>query len=371
MKTRAAVCHAVDRPLEIREVDLRPPGPGEVLVRIAATGICASDLHVLDGSLPKPMPIVCGHEAAGVVVEIGPPEAPEGAGDLAVGDHVVVTMLPWCGRCRACRDGRRLACAWAAKLAATGTMGDGATALQIDGRPLHHFAGVSSWAQHTVLPRSAAIKVTHDLPLVQAALLGCGVATGFGAARNAAQVRSGQSVAVIGCGGVGLNVIQAAHLAGAAPLIAIDRNPAALEVATQLGATHTLRAVDDPADTLVRTVLRRGADHVFEVLGRPDTVEAAWRATTAGGQTTVVGLLPVGARITLDAFALITGKRLVGTYFGETDTERDIPALAQAAASGDITLAPLIEEVTFDDLPAAVERLRAGEVTARLVVRMS
>lgn len=365
MRTRAAVCVAVGGPLEIHDVDLRPPGPGEVLVRITATGVCASDVHVIDGSLPKPMPIVPGHEAAGRVAALGP-----GVDDLVVDDHVVLTILPWCGRCAACAAGRRRACTWAGTLATTGTIDGTTTALSLDGAPLHHFTGVSSWADYAVVPRTGAVRVPDDLPSSQAALLGCAVATGFGAVRSAAHVRSGQSVAVIGCGGVGLNVVQAAALAGASPLLAIDRNPRALQAAADLGATHRLLAGDRSADTMIRGVTGTGVDHCFEVIGHPATVEAAWRATAAGGQTTVVGLLPATSTITLDAFALITGKRLVGTYLGGVEPDRDLPALAEAVRRGGIALAPLIEQITLDDLPHAVERLRDGTVTARLVVTM-
>lgn len=362
---RAAVCHAVGRPLDIREVDLRAPGPDEVLVKIAATGVCASDLHILDGSLPKPLPIVPGHEAAGHVVALG-----DGVDGPAVGDHVVLTILPWCGACAVCRDGRRRMCTWAARLATTGTIDGYSTALTIDGAPLHHFTGVSSWAQYAVVPRTGAVPITAALPSSQAALLGCAVATGFGAVRNAASVQPGQSVAVIGCGGVGLTVVQAAARAGASPLIALDRNPRAVDIAEGLGASHALVVGDEAADRLIHQVTPHGVDHCFEVLGRPATVEAAWRATAAGGQTTVVGLLPSRSTVTLDAFPLITEKRLVGTYLGGTRPDTDLPALANAAVRNEISLAPLITEIGLDDLPAAVEALRRGAVTARLVVRL-
>jgi len=365
MRMRAAVCAAVGGPLEVRDVDLRPPGHGEVLVRIAATGVCASDVGVIDGTLPKPMPIVPGHEAAGRVTALGP-----GVDDLTIDDHVVLTILPWCGRCPACLAGRRRACAWAGELAATGTVDGTSTALSLDGAPLHHFTGVSSWAEHAVVPRTGVVRVSDDLPSSQAALLGCAVATGFGAVRTAARVRAGQSVAVIGCGGVGLNVVQAAVLAGGGPVVAVDRNPDALRTAAALGATHAVRVTDTSADAGILQVVPDGVDHCFEVLGRPATVEAAWRATAAGGQTTVVGLLPATSTITLDAHPFILEKRLVGTYLGGAEPARDLPALARAALDGAITLAALIEEITLDDLPAAVERLRDGAVTARLVVTM-
>ncbi|HSJ47049.1 MAG TPA: alcohol dehydrogenase catalytic domain-containing protein [Euzebyales bacterium] len=366
MRVRAAVCTSVGGPVEVRDVDLRAPGPGEVLVRITATGVCASDVHVIDGTLPKPMPIVPGHEAAGRVAELGP-----GVDDLAVGDHVVLTILPWCGRCAPCEAGRRRACTWAAELAATGTVDGVTTALSLDGAPLHHFTGVSSWAEHAVVPRTGVVPITAELPSSQAALLGCAVATGFGAVRSAARVRAGHSVAVIGCGGVGLNVVQAAALAGAAPVLAVDRNPDALRTAAALGATHTLPVDDAPADALIRQIAPHGVDHCFEVLGRPATVEAAWRATAAGGQTTVVGLLPVTSTITLDAYPLISEKRLVGTYLGGVEPARDLPELARAALNGAISLAGLIEETSLDDLPTAVERVRSGTVTARLVVTLT
>jgi alcohol dehydrogenase len=362
---RAAVCTAVGAPLEIREVELRPPGPGEVLVRIAATGVCASDVGVLDGSLPKPMPIVPGHEAAGHVAAVG-----RDVDDLDVGDHVVLTLLAWCGRCGACRAGRRRACTWTARLATTGTLDGDTTALRLDGAPLHHFTAVSSWAEFAVVLRTGAVRVPPDLPSTQAALLGCAVATGFGAVRNAARVAAGQSVAVIGCGGVGLNVVQAAALAGASRVIAVDRNPEAVRLARTLGATDEVIVDGAPADTGISALTPSGVDHCFEVLGRPETVEAAWRATAPGGQTTVVGLLPASSTITLDAFALISEKRLVGTYLGSVTPERDLPALARAVLDGQITLAPLVEQVSLDGLPLAVERLRRGAVPGRQVVRM-
>lgn len=362
---RAAVCTAVGGPVVVREVELRDPGPGEVLVRIAATGVCASDVHVVDGALPKPMPIVPGHEAAGRVAALG-----DGVDDLDVDDHVVLSILPWCDACDACRRGQRRACAWAAELAATGTLGDGRTALSVDGAPLHHFTGVSSWAEYAVVPRTGAVRITDDLPSTHAALLGCAVATGFGAVRSAAGVAPGQAVAVIGCGGVGSNVVQAARLAGADPLIAVDRNPAALRLAERLGATHTVVADHHPVDQLIRDAAPDGVDHCFEVLGRPSTVEAAWRALAPGGQATVVGLLPAASTVTLDAFPLISERRLVGTYLGGLEPDRDLPAFAAAAAAGQIELASLVEEIELEELPAAVDRLRAGRVTARQVVRL-
>ncbi len=365
MKIRAAVCDAVGGPLKIREIDLRPPASGEVLVRITATGVCASDVAAIDGRLPKPMPMVPGHEAAGRVAALG-----GGVDDLELDDQVVLTILPSCGACSACRAGRRRSCAWAATLAATGTVDGVTTALSHDGTPVHHFTGLSSWAEYAVVPRTGAVRVTAALPSAEAALLGCAVATGFGAVRNAAAVRPGQSVAVVGCGGVGLTVVQAAGRAGATTVIAVDRNPRALDAAEVMGATHVVLAGDDPADVGIRRIAPAGVDHCFEVLGRPATVEASWRATAAGGQTTVIGLLPVDSTITLDAFELITEKRLVGTCLGGLDPDQDLPVLARAASRGEISLGALVEEITLDQLPGAVQRIRDGTVTARQVVRL-
>ncbi len=363
-RTRAWVLEAPGSDPVLTEVDLSPPGPEQVLVRIRATGVCASDVHVLDGRLPKPMPFVAGHEAAGEVVAVG-----AGVDDLAPGAHVVLSILPRCGRCAACTAGRANHCAWAADLAGTGTLDGTSTAWHLpDGRPLHHFNGVSSFAEHIVAPRSGVVEIDPALEFSQAALLGCAVATGVGAVRNAARVAAGDTVAVIGCGGVGLNVIQGARMAGASRIVAVDVDPAKLALAERLGATDTVDAAREDVRTVVPQLVAGGVDHAFDAIGRPSALEDAFAITAAGGAAIAVGLYATDDRITLDAFPLIGERRLLGTYLGGVDPHVDVPALARDALEGRLELEGLIVERALEDLPAAIADLRAGRTLARQVL---
>lgn len=366
METRAVVCQAVGTPLEVRQVELAPPGPGEVLIDVVATGVCASDLHVVDGDLLRPMPIVCGHEAAGDVLAVG-----GGVTTPAVGDRVVPTIIASCGACEACREGRPRACRVANRMTVGGTMMDGTTRLTSHGGPVHHFTGLSLWAERAVVPASACAVVGRDIPAATAALLGCAVATGVGAVRTVARPEPGDTVAVVGCGGVGLAAVQGARLAGVSRIVAVDVDAGRLGLATELGATDAVSAADRTVDEAVRSVLPRGADHVLECIGRPGTVAEAWRATRWGGQTTVVGLLPAGSTLHLDGFDLIGEKSLVGTYMGGLVPARDIPELARLVTSGDLQVASLVDEITLDDIPAAVDHLRRGSQRARQVAVVS
>lgn len=362
VETRAVVCRAVGAPLQLQELQLSPPGPGEVLIDVVATGVCASDLHVVDGDLPRPLPMVCGHEAAGDVVAVG-----EGVTAPAVGDRVVPTIIPSCGACEACRESRPRACRVANRMTVGGTMMDGTTRLAAGNEAVHHFTGLSLWADRAVVPASSCAVVSRDIPATNAALLGCAVATGVGAVRTVARPEPGQTVAIIGCGGVGLAAVQGARLADASRIIAVDVDTRRLELAEELGATDAVSAEGRTVDEAVRSVLRRGADHVLECIGRPDTVGAAWRATRWGGTTTVVGLLPAGSTVHLDGFDLIGEKSLVGTHMGGLVPRRDIPELARLVASGDLQVAPLVDEIGLEDVPAAVDHLRRGSQRARQV----
>lgn len=362
METRAVECQEVGAPLQVRRLELQPPGPGEVLIDVLASGVCASDLHVVDGDLARPMPIVCGHEAAGDVVAVG-----EGVTVPAVGDRVVPTILPSCAACEACRDGRPRACRAANRMTVSGTMMDGTTRLSAPEGPVHHFTGLSLWADRAVVPASACAVIDRGIPATNAALLGCAVATGVGAVRNVARPEAGQTVAIVGCGGVGLAAVQGARLAGASRIVAVDVDDGRLALAGELGATDAVSAVGGTADDAVRSVLPKGADHVLECIGRPDTVGQAWRATRWGGQTTVVGLLPAGSTVHLDGFDLIGEKSLVGTYMGGMVPARDIPDLARMVARGELHVAPLVDEIALADVPAAVDHLRRGSQRARQV----
>lgn len=360
----AAVLREVGGPLELTTVELDPPGPDQVLVRVRATGVCASDVHIVDGRLPKPLPIVPGHEAAGEVAAVG-----HGVDDLRPGQHVVLSILPRCGRCTVCRDGRGNHCPWAGALGATGTLDGRRTGWRLDdGTPLHHFNGISAFAEHVVVPRSGAIAIDPAVPFASAALLGCAVATGVGAVRNAANVRPGQTVAVFGCGGVGLNVVQGARMAGAERIVAVDLDAAKLALARRVGATDTLDASHLDVRAEVARLLPEGVDHAFDAIGRPRVLEDAFAVTAPGGTAVAVGLYATDATITLDAFPLIGERRLVGTYLGGGDPHRDVPALAADLLAGRLLLDELVMERPFTEVGAAVDGLRAGHVVARQVL---
>jgi S-(hydroxymethyl)glutathione dehydrogenase/alcohol dehydrogenase len=365
VKARAAVLWRPGEPVEILEVDLAPPKAGEVLVKIAACGVCASDLHVVDGELPEPMPLVLGHEASGLVVETGP-----GVEGLKEGDHVVLALVPSCGRCRPCREGRPNFCEVGGRMAATGTLADGTSRLSVNGTELHHFNSVSSLADYAVVPESAAVAIRQDMPLDVAALFGCAVITGYGAVVNTARVEAGASVAVWGCGGVGLNCIQSARLAGAATILAIDVSSEKLEAARRFGATTVVNAqADDPVSAVRDATGGLGADYVFEAIGREETVRQAWDAARAGGTVVVVGMIPKGQTLTIDPWHFIYEKTLKGCFLGSARIAIDIPRLANLYVEGRLQLDELVSrKLPLAELPEAFDRLRAGDVLRQVVV---
>lgn len=357
---RAAVLYEFNTPLVVEELELDPPKAGEVLVRMAASGVCHSDLHVVQGIHPTALPVVLGHEGAGVVEEVGP-----GVADLAAGDHVLLSWLPYCGRCRHCVRGRPNRCenvAWY-----DSTMEDGTCRLHRDGKPIHHY-NTSSFAERSVVPARTAIRVDPALPLTELALMGCAVMTGVGAVLNTARVRPGDSVAVVGCGGVGLNVVQGARIAGATAILAVDTVPAKLELARELGATHTVDAgAGDPAESVLGLV-PGGVDHAFEALGRPETIETTVRLTGRGGQAVLIGMAPPEARVPLDALTLTLEERCIrGSWYGSCVPLRDFPLLVELYRDGRLRLDSLIETCTLDEVNQAFERMEAGE-TARSVI---
>jgi S-(hydroxymethyl)glutathione dehydrogenase/alcohol dehydrogenase len=364
VKTRAAVLWKPGEAVEILEVELAPPRKGEVLVRIAACGVCASDLHVVDGDLPEPLPLVLGHEAAGVVVETGP-----GVERLAPGDHVVLALIPSCGSCRACRSGRQRFCELSGRMAATGTLADGTSRLSLDGTRLHHFNSVSAFAEYAVVPESAAVPIRRDVPLEAAALCGCAVITGFGAVVNTARVPAGARVAVWGCGGVGLNCVQAARLAGAVVIVAVDVSADKLEAAERLGATVLVDARrQDPVEA-VREATRGGADYVFEAIGREEAIQQAWGAAASGGSVVVVGMMPKGDLLTIDPWWFVYEKNLLGCCLGSARIGVDIPRLLELYVAGRLALDELVSHrLPLEELPDAFNRLRAGEALRQLVV---
>jgi Zn-dependent alcohol dehydrogenase len=360
---KAAVLWEPRTPVEILDVELAPPKEGEALVKVAACGVCASDLHVVDGDLPEPLPIVLGHEASGEVVEVGP-----GVDRLSVGDHVLLALVPSCGRCGTCRAGRLNFCELAGRMAAAGTLADGTSRLSVDGTTLRHFNAVSSFAEYAVVPESAAVPIRADVALDAAALISCAVITGYGAVAHTAGVEEGATVAVWGCGGVGLNVVQGARLAGAGMTVAVDSRPEKLALAQRLGATHAVEAGLE-ATAAVRNLSGGGVDYAFEAIGTERTVQEAWEAVRPGGTVVVIGLMPKGDTLTIDPWGFINEKTLKGCFLGSARIDVDLPRLADLYHEGELELDALVSRrIPLTELPAALDRLRAGDTLRQLVI---
>lgn len=365
IRMKAAVLRDFGHALQIEDVVLDPPGRDEVLVKVGAAGVCHSDLRLAEGGLGRArIPIVLGHEGAGIVVSAG-----AGVSHVSAGDHVAFSIDPACGRCRFCREGKPTLCEIGALNGGRGTLMDGTTRLHLaSGEPLKHFLFVACFAEYCVVPAKSAVPIPPSLPLWQAALLGCAVITGSGAVRNVAGVGSGDSVCVIGCGGVGLQVIKAAQLAGASRIIAVDRRGEKLERARSHGATDTIDAsVEDPV-VRVRERSDGGVDHAIEVVGTAETIRLAWDVLRPGGSAVVVGLAPAGLEVSIPAIEFLSGKNLKGCYYGSGDPATELPELAEMAATGRFPLADSVSHFTeLDGIEEAFQRMRDG-IGARTVV---
>jgi S-(hydroxymethyl)glutathione dehydrogenase/alcohol dehydrogenase len=332
LRTQAALFRSPGEPLETVEVELEGPGPGEVLVRMAAVGVCGSDLHVVRGEWHRPTPMVLGHEGAGVVEAVG-----DGVETLAPGDPVVISWAPACGACEACRAGRRQACLRLREAITAGTLMDGTTKLSLAGEPVYRMTATGCLSERTVLPAAAVLPLGDGIPLQEAALLGCAALTGVGAVRNAGRVTAGESVFVVGAGGVGQFVVQGARLAGAATIVCVDPNEARLEQARKLGAT----AVGVPEEAA--GVLPEGADVAFDAVGAPETVALALGGTRPGGRCVVVGMPAAGARLDLDPLEFTNReKTLTGSVYGSADPAQALPALLEDVRAGRLELASLV-----------------------------
>jgi S-(hydroxymethyl)glutathione dehydrogenase/alcohol dehydrogenase len=367
MRIRAAVLHHPGRPVTVEQVELDPPRAREVLVRVAAAGVCHSDLRYADGELgPGRWPMVLGHEGAGVVETVGP-----GVTHVAPGDHVAFCFVPACRACRYCLAGKPNLCEVVARYGAAGMLMDGTSRLRLqDGTVLQHGLRTACFADRAVVPAGGAVPIAPELPLWLAALLGCGVVTGLGAVRNVAAVARGDSVAVFGCGGVGLQVIAGARLAGANPIVAVDRVAEKLDYARAQGATHVVDASGDVNPvSAIRKLTDGGVDHAFEVIGRPETIRLAWGAIRPGGTAIVVGLAPEGVEATVPAIEFLSDKSLRGTYYGSGDPAAEIPELARLALAGDLDLAGVVTHVDeLEGVEDALERLRRGEGARTVLV---
>ncbi|MEO8967292.1 MAG: zinc-binding dehydrogenase [Solirubrobacteraceae bacterium] len=363
---RACVLREPGRPVSVEEVSLDAPKRGEVLVRVAAAGVCHSDLHLADGRLGDGRwPMVLGHEGAGVVEAIG-----KDVIGLAAGDHVVFCLVASCGVCHACRSGRRTLCEPAGARSVAGTLPDGSSRLRAaDGGVLQHGLTVACFAEYAVVVAAGVIPIPDDIPLWQAALLGCGVVTGFGAVTHAARVRIGERVCVIGCGGVGLQVIAAARLAGAATIVAVDRRPDKLAHALRRGATHAVNAGETDTATEIREITGGGVEHAFEVVGAAATIRTAWDSLRPGGTAVVVGVAPGGVEVSLPAIEFLSEKSIRGSYYGSSDPAETFPGLIDLVRSGRLELADMVSHlIDLKDVPAAFDRLRRGEGDRSVVI---
>jgi Zn-dependent alcohol dehydrogenase len=367
--------YARSRPLEVCELELDPPGPGELLVRVGAAGLCHSDLSVIDGSRPRVMPMVLGHEAAGEVVEVGPdvgPPTPGGADRDAFtpGDHVVLAFVPTCGDCVPCRAGRPALCEPGAAANAAGTLLSGERRFgEAGGGPLHHHLGVSAFADHIVVSARSAVRVDPALPFELAALFGCAVLTGVGAAMNSAHVEGGESVAVFGLGGVGLAALLGARVAGAGRIVAVDVVPAKLELAAELGADEVVAAGEGAVEA-VRAATGGGADKVIETVGSERVLAEAYAATRRGGTTVTVGLPHPERMLSIPAVSLVAEERtLRGSYLGSCVPARDIPRFVELFRAGRLPVDRLLtHRLGLDDLNEGFDRLARGESVRQAVV---
>jgi alcohol dehydrogenase len=373
MKVRAAVLetiglpapYAESRPLKIREVELDPPGPGEVLIRVHAAGLCHSDLSVVSGDRPRPVPMVLGHESAGEVIECG-----AGVEDLAAGDRVVMVFMPSCGGCMPCMEGRPALCEPGAASNGAGTLLSGARRIHLDGRPVNHHVGVSCFADYAVVSRRSCVRIDSDLSHAEAALFGCAVLTGVGAVINTARVQAGTTAAVLGLGGVGFSALLAAVASGAREVVAIDLNESKLALARELGATATFNAGRPETADEVRALTRGGVDFAFEMAGAIPAMEMAWRITRRGGSTVSAGLPHPDKRFALPPVQLVGEERtLRGSYIGSAVPARDIPRYIEMYQRGKLPVDRLMgERLALEDINRGFDRMASGQAMRDVVL---
>lgn len=373
MKIRAAVLEAMgvpppyahSKPLSVETVELDPPGAGEVLVRMVAASLCHSDLSVINGDRPRPVPMVLGHEAAGVVEALGP-----GVEDLKKGDHVVLVFVASCGHCLPCAEGRPALCEPAAAANAAGTLTSGARRLRRNGTGLNHLLGCSAFADHAVVSRRSLVKIDPDLALEEAALFGCAVLTGVGAVVNTARVPPGGTVAVVGLGGVGLAALLGAALAGAQRIVAVDLADDKLAFARQLGATDTFNAGAADAAEEIRAATSGGLDYVFEMAGSVKAMELAYKITRRGGTTVTAGLPPPTATFAVPQVNLVAEERTVkGSYVGSCVPLRDLPRYIALYRQGKLPVDRLMSDrIKLDDINQGFDRLRQGQAVRQVIV---
>jgi alcohol dehydrogenase len=374
MKVRAAVLrqvgqpapYALSQPLVIETVELAPPGPGELCVRVLAAGLCHSDLSVIDGSRLRPMPMVLGHEATGEIVELG-----ADVQGFRVGDRVVFCFIPNCGRCEPCASGRPALCELGAAANAAGTLlGGGRRWLDVNGVTLHHLLGVSGFAEYTVVSARSAVRIDQDLVPEIAALFGCAVMTGVGAVVNTAKVSAGESVAIFGLGGVGLAALLGAHACGANPLIALDVAAHKFELARELGATHCINAADADAIDQLRELAHGGVQFAIESVGSERVLAQAYAATHRGGTTVTVGLPSPDRMLSVPALSLVTEERTIkGSYMGSAVPSRDVPRFIALYRAGHLPVDRMLtHRLQLDEINTGFDRLSRAETIRQVVL---
>jgi Zn-dependent alcohol dehydrogenase len=373
MKTKAAVLYRMEqpapyarsKPLVIEDIEVSGPLEGEVLVEVAAAGLCHSDLSVIDGSRPRVMPMVLGHEAAGIVREVG-----RGVGSVTEGDHVVFSFVPVCGQCAMCASGRAAMCENGAKANLAGTLLNGARRFRNSaGKELNHHLGVSAFSQFTVAAAESLVTIDRELPLDKAALFGCAVTTGVGAVMNTAKVAPGASVAVFGLGGVGLSVVLGARAIGASPIVAVDPLEHKLALARQLGATAVIDAADVDAVDQIRAATNGGAQFSFECVGKPAALAQAYAATRRGGTTVSIGLPDPRATVPFAPLSLVAEERtLKGSFMGSCVPARDVPRFISMYQGGSLPIDRLhTHTIALDDINAGMDALAAGEAVRQII----
>ncbi|HMN47229.1 MAG TPA: zinc-dependent alcohol dehydrogenase family protein [Povalibacter sp.] len=372
MKTKAAVLnemnlprpYAQSRPLQIVEVDLDPPGPHEVLVRMRAAGLCHSDLSVINGDRPRPLPMALGHEGAGEVVDVGAQVR-----DLRAGDHVVAAFVPCCGTCEPCNTGRPALCEPGFRANSAGTLLRGDRRLRQGSGAVHHHLGVSAFAEFAVIARESLVKVDDSLPFDEAAVFGCAVMTGVGAVTNTVQPSPGSSMAIVGLGGVGLSALLGARLADASMIIAVDLSDEKLKLARELGATHTINAAAADAVEQIRELSHGGVHYAFEMAGAVKAMELSYRVTRRGGTTVSAGLSNPQHLFSIPHVSIVAEERTIkGSYLGSCDPARDIPRYIQMYRQGRLPVDKLLSEhLPLEDINAAFDRLADGRTVRQVV----
>jgi S-(hydroxymethyl)glutathione dehydrogenase/alcohol dehydrogenase len=362
---RAAILKTIPGPLTIDQVTIDGPGPNEVLVRTAAAGLCHSDLHFMEGKYTVPTPVVMGHESAGVVEAVG-----SDVSYVRPGDHVITCLSVFCGQCEFCLSGRPNLC----NREGTERSAEGPPRLSFAGAPCGQFASLGSFAEQMLVHEHAVVKIRDDMPLDRAALIGCGVTTGIGAVFRTASVEAGSTVAVIGCGGVGLNCVQGAALAGASRVVAIDTNQLKLKLAEQFGATDLIDASQGNPVESVRELLAgprgaAGVDYAFEAIGLKSTAEQAFAMLKKGGTATVIGMIPIGTKVELDGYELLSEKRLQGSSMGSNRFRQDMPRYVDLYLGGRLKLDELVSaRIALNEINSGFEAITRGEVARSVVL---